>query len=75
MKSSAEPLETGGGPSDEPDGGQMERRLTWALNLAAFIHILVSPYTKVHPYCLCFIFLSCNTSISGGRKFQLASNA
>ena len=57
MKSSAEPLGTGGGPSDEPDGGQMERRLTWALNLAAFIHILVSPYTKVHPYCLCFIFL------------------
>ena len=28
-------------------GGQMERRLTWALNLAAFLHIIVSPYTKV----------------------------
>ena len=40
MKNPAEPLE-GGGVS------QMEKQLTWALNLAAFLHIIVSPYTKV----------------------------
>ena len=41
MKNPAEPPEGG--------GGQIEKRLTWALNLAAFLHIIVSPYTKVNP--------------------------
>ena len=42
-----EPAAGGGG------GGTMESKLTWALNIAAFVHIFVSPYTKVNiPLCL-----------------------
>ena len=37
-------------------GGQMEKRLTWALNLAAFLHIIVSPYTKVIPLMFAAFF-------------------
>ena len=36
-----EPAAGGGG------GGTVESKLTWALNIAAFVHIFVSPYTKV----------------------------
>ena len=37
-----EPAAEGGG------GGTMESKLTWALNISAFVHIFVSPYTKVN---------------------------
>ena len=50
MKSPADlPLEGSAGAADGAvgGGGQLEKRLTWALNLAAFLHIIVSPYTKV----------------------------
>ena len=42
MKNPPEPAPEGGG------GGTMESKLTWALNIAAFVHIFVSPYTKVN---------------------------
>ena len=40
-------------PPEEPAAGgggkrTMESKLTWALNIAAFVHIFVSPYTKVN---------------------------
>ena len=38
-------------------GGQIEKQLTWALNLAAFLHIFVSPYTKVIPLMFAVVFL------------------
>ena len=41
MKNPPEPAPEGGG------GGTLESKLTWALNIAAFVHIFVSPYTKV----------------------------
>ena len=51
MKSPADlPLEGSAGAAAAGvggGGGQIEKRLTWALNLAAFLHIIVSPYTKV----------------------------
>ena len=47
MKSQADLALDGGGGGGS--GGQMEKRLTLALNLAAFLHIIVSPYTKVNP--------------------------
>ena len=42
MKNPPEPVPEGGG------GGTLESKLTWALNIAAFVHIFVSPYTKVN---------------------------
>ena len=49
MKNPTEPAPEGGG------GGIMESKLTWALNIAAFVHIFVSPYTKVIiPLCISF---------------------
>ena len=46
MKSPAD-LSLEGSAGGAGVGGQIEKRLTWALNLAAFLHIVVSPYTKV----------------------------
>ena len=54
MKSPADlPLE---GSADGVGAGQMEKWLTWALNLAAFLHIIVSPYTKVIPLMFAVVF-------------------
>ena len=58
MKSPADlPLEGSAGAAGGVGGGQMEKRLTWALNLAAFLHIIVSPYTKVIPLMFAVVFL------------------
>jgi len=46
MKSPAD-LSLEGSAGGAGVGGQIEKQLTWALNLAAFLHIFVSPYTKV----------------------------
>ena len=58
MKSTADlPLEgSAGAGAGVGGGGQMEKRLTWALNLAAFLHIIISPYTKVIPLMFAAFF-------------------
>lgn len=57
MKSPADlPLEGSAGASGVGGGGQIEKRLTWALNLAAFLHIIISPYTKVIPLMFAAFF-------------------
>ena len=57
MKSPADlPLEGSADGAGGGAGGQMEKRLTWALNLAAFLHIIISPYTKVIPLMFAAFF-------------------
>ena len=69
-------VDVGGGGG----GGQIEKRLTWALNLAAFLHIIVSPYTKVIPLMFVCLFVGKGVvvfqlyPVLGGGELQLAGD-